>query len=234
MPDRGRSLDPDGVEGRRSGESPRPPAIGVGDPGALKGGDDPGDREAPTPLDLLFQGAAAGDERAFEAWLVQVEFSIRRSLFSFARAVDVESVVQETFLRMWEYARDPGKELHGRNASLRFALGMARNLARNEARRFEREALLPTGELPDIPVEPDPSPDPALARLIRLCLDRLPGRPRHALEARIEEGHRQDDRTLAGRLGMTLNTFLQNVVRGRRQLAACLEENGAPLDEVLP
>ena len=192
------------------------------------------DGDGPTPLDLLFREAGGGDSRAFEAWLVQVDGPVRDSLRPFTRAVEVESVLQETFLRMWRYAGDRGHELTGHNASLRVALSMARNVARNESRRFRREHLAPRGELPEVPVDPAPAPDPALARLIRFCLERLPPRPRQALEARIEEGHRADDGALARGLGMKVNTFLQNVVRGRRQLAMCLEENGVPLEEVLP
>ena len=67
----------------------------------------------------------------------------------FARAVDVEGVVQETLMRMWLHARDRGRELEGENASLRFAVGVARNVARSEARRLRREVHLSSGELPE-------------------------------------------------------------------------------------
>lgn len=60
-----------------------------------------------------------------------------------ARAVDVESRLQQTLLRMWLYWRDRGRELEGPAASLRFAIGMARNIAPSEARRTGRIMLAP-------------------------------------------------------------------------------------------
>jgi len=187
-----------------------------------------------TRIDQHFDRVCRGDRRAFEAWLVDVELPLRGSLAPWARAVDVEGVMQETLLRMWLFALDRGRELEGEDASLRWAMGMARNLARNEARRFRREHLLPTDELPEPPAEPVRTPDPALRRIIRSCLERLSGSPARALQARLEDGSSLPDRTLAEALGMKVNTFRQNIVRARRQLASCLSENGAPLKEVLP
>jgi DNA-directed RNA polymerase specialized sigma24 family protein len=186
-----------------------------------------------TRIDALFPAVCEGDEEAFAAWMSQVEIPLRRSLAPFARAVDEEGVIQEALVRMWIFAQDRGHTLTGENASLRYTLGMARNLARNEARRFRREHLLPPDDLPLVVVDPDPPPDPGLARIIRLCLEALPRRPREALLSRLQEGHGHSDRSLAEALGMTLNTFLQNIVRGRKQLSRCLEENGAPVEEVL-
>jgi DNA-directed RNA polymerase specialized sigma24 family protein len=208
----------------RSDPVPSDPAAGT-DSG---GGDSPME-----PLDRLFEAVCDRDESAFEAWMVAVELPVRRVLEPWARAVDVESVAQETFMRMWVFAADRGRTLTGRHASLRFAVGMARNLARNEARRFRREHLVARGPLPEPPVEPDPPPDPGLARIIRRCLESLAPRPLAAIRARMEEGHLRPDAALADALGMGLNTFLQNIVRGRRQLASCLERNGAPIEEIL-
>lgn len=185
-------------------------------------------------VDTLFEEVCRGSPRAFETWLTLVEIPLRRSLAPWARAVDVESVMQETLTRMWVFARDRGHELEGENASLRWAIGMARNVARNEARRFGREEFLPPEEMPEPALEPGPLPDPALRRILRACLERLTGRPGDALRARIQDGFSGHDRTLAESLGMRLNTFRQNIVRARRKLAACLSENGAPLEEILP
>src|SRR5262245_59510257 len=96
----------------------------------------------------------------------RVERPVRLSLRAFARAVDVEGVVQETLLRMWMFAQDRERELTGENASLRFAIGMARNIARNEARRLGRERLLPPEDMPEIPTLPEPASDPRLAQVI--------------------------------------------------------------------
>jgi DNA-directed RNA polymerase specialized sigma24 family protein len=185
-------------------------------------------------VDQLFRRVCDGDPDAFEAWMVRVEVPLRKSLAPWARAVDVESVMQETLLRVWGFALERGHTLEGENASLRWACGVARNVARSEARRFRRETFMPPGELPEPPAEPAPPPDPALRRIIRACQERLPRRPREALQSRLVEGHARHDRSLAQALGMTLNTFRQNIVRARKKMAECLRENGAPIEEVLP
>jgi RNA polymerase sigma-70 factor (ECF subfamily) len=67
-------------------------------------------------------------------------------------------------------------------------------------------------------------PDPMLRQAILECRDKLPAKPRQALDARLEGG--DEDRTLAERLGMQLNTFLQNFARARKLLAECLGKRG--------
>jgi DNA-directed RNA polymerase specialized sigma24 family protein len=187
-----------------------------------------------TDIDRLWLRACAGDKQAFGDWMGRVERPVLRSLWAFARATDTESVVQETMLRMWVHAQDGARPLEGENASLRFAIGLARNLARNMARKQKRERLLPPEELPqgidDAPA--DLPPDPLLGRLIEKCIQALTARTRNALRARLERGH-IEDRALAGMLRMTLNTFLQNISRARRQLDACLERNGVREHEAL-
>ena len=163
----------------------------------------------------------------------RVERPIRFSLRAFARAVDVEGVVQETLLRMWTLAKDRERELTGENASLRFAIGMARNIARHEARRLGRERLLPPEDMPEVPTLPEASSDPRLAQVIAECLGRIAGRPLAALRARMDRQGHMPDRQIAKDLGMTLNTFLQNIVRARRQLAECLTRRHVPLEEIL-
>ena len=185
-------------------------------------------------VDDLFARACGGDREAFADWMGAVEAPIRRSLGRFARAVDVESVVQETFLRMWVFAGDRGAELVGEAASLRFAIGMARNIARSEVRRLGRVQYLPPEDLPEVVVEPDPPPDPALRRAIEECLKQLKGKPREALQARLADyASRFPDRVLATTLHMTLNTFLQNIVRARKAMEECLRRRGVALEERL-
>ena len=187
-----------------------------------------------TSIDDQFAAARGGDLASFTAWMGRVERPIRASLRLFARAVDVEAVVQETLMRMWLLAtdREHARELSGENASLRFAIGMARNLARNAARRIRREQFLPPDDLPEVAVRPDPAPDPGLRRAIDECLNRLARRPREALLARLGAYQALADRALAESLGMSLNAFLQNIVRARRQLAECLRGKGVPLEEM--
>lgn len=56
-------------------------------------------------LEAAFRLARSGDREAFAEWMGMVEIPLRRSLSRFARAVDVEVVMQETLLRMWLVAR---------------------------------------------------------------------------------------------------------------------------------
>ena len=182
-------------------------------------------------VETAFRLARAGDRNAFAQWMGMVEIPLRRSLSRFARAVDLETVLQETFLRMWIVAGDPQRVLEGSCASLRFAHGVARNVAFEEMRRYrqdQRVDLEALNGLPEGRLEPDP-PDPALARAIRKCMQIL---PLQALAARFRDGGRPD-RELAARLQMKVNTFLQNIVRARRLLRGCLEKRGVRLEEIL-
>jgi RNA polymerase sigma factor (sigma-70 family) len=187
-----------------------------------------------TEIDRHFEAAREGDRRAFADWAKRVERPLRLCLRRFAQAVDVEGVIQETLMRMWLLATTARKrELAGENASLRFAVGMARNIARAEARRTGREKVLPPEDMPDSEVPPDPPADPGLARAIAECLEQVAKRPLEALMARLREQHRLADRRIAETLGMTVNAFHQNIVRARRQLAECLRGKGVPLEEIL-
>ena len=184
-----------------------------------------------TEIDRQFARACLGHMRGFEEWMGIVEIPIRLSLRRFARAVDVESIVQETLLRMWVLAQDQRRRpLEGENASLRFAIGMARNLARSEARRMGREVLLPPDDMPDVEVPPDPPSDPGLRKAILDCIEKLAKKPLAALRARLHMGGVQPDRDIAALLGMTTNTFLQNITRARKQVAVCLERQGVELE----
>ena len=186
-------------------------------------------------LDHAFRRVQAGDHEAFSAWLGMVEIPLRRSLRSFARAVDAEAVMQEGLLRMWRGA--PTLQLGGPNASLRYALVLVRRLALEEARRLRRVSPLELEDLERLPegrVDPDPPPDPGLRRAIADCIEKLPPQPRRAIAARIETQSLLPDRDLAARLSMKLNTFLQNIVRARRLLADCLEGRGVRLCGLAP
>ena len=167
----------------------------------------------------------------------RVERPIRASLQRFARAVDVEVVVQETLVRMWSFANRGDRRLEGADASLRFAIAVARNVALEEVRRTRPDRLVPLTELPEgaqPTVDPDPPPDPGLRQAIGECFQRMPDRPRQALEARLGLGHMNADRTLAALLRMKPNTFLQHIVRARQFLKRCLERRGIVLREVMP
>jgi RNA polymerase sigma factor (sigma-70 family) len=183
---------------------------------------------APEPdLDLHLPAIAAGEVEAFARFLAGAEQPLRRALGSFAAQVDVEAVVQETLLRVWQVA--PRFSPDGRpHALLRFAHRCARNLCISEARRRRvavSQALDDGADLAGALV-PEPPPDPLLRRVMEECRRRLPTKPQRALAARLESEGDLPDSALATRLGMTLNTFLQNFTRARKLLAECLRKRG--------
>ena len=178
--------------------------------------------------DQLFRRVQEGSSQAFTSWVRLCEMPLRSTLRSFARGVDVEAVLQEGLLRIWRLA--PTLELKGKDASLRLALRIVRNLAISETRRLKRLSPLDLQGLENDPggrVDPDPPCDPILRKAIKFCLTKLPRRPRESLLARMKG---DDDRTLAQGLNMRLNTFLQNIVRARRLLKKCLEGKGVRLE----
>jgi RNA polymerase sigma-70 factor (ECF subfamily) len=177
------------------------------------------------------EAIAAGDARAFGNWVASVESAVRSSLRPFAALVDAEAVLQEAFLRVWQVA--PRFTHDGKpNALLRFTVRTARNAAISELRKAtpsgqqldELEAALAS----QIEVQPI-TPDPLLRAAIADCRSRLPKQPSLALEQRLTSGGGEDDAALAQRVGMSLNTFLQNFTRARKFLRDCLEKAGIHL-----
>lgn len=177
-------------------------------------------------LDVHLEAIGAGDTQAFARWVAGAEPPVRASLARFAAQVDVEIVVQEALLRAWQAA--PRVQRDGRgNCLLRFTLRAAQNLAIDEVRHRRREVVRPADdhELPLLPVEPDP----LLRRAVQECQEQLPANPARALLARLEARGADSDEQIAARLGMKLNTLLQNFGRARRFLLECLERRGIQL-----
>ena len=168
-----------------------------------------------------------GDYQSFANWMARSEEPIRSSLRRFASCADVESVVQETFFRVWtsvSLVSGDGKP----QLLLRYGLRIARNLAISEARR-RRMLDFDAAEAFEPTVDPAPVADPSVADAVHACREKLPQQPRAAIDARIQsEGHVRDEE-LAARVGMRTNTFLQNVTRARKLLAECLRLRGIDL-----
>ncbi len=188
-----------------------------------------------TDLDVHFSAIAIGDAGAFGRWLAGAEPCIRQSLRPFAARVDTEATLQEALLRTWQVA--PRHAPDGRpNSLLRLALRIAKNLAIDEHRRARTtpadDAAIEEAIAAAAP-EPRAGPDPFLRRIIEECRRHLPGKPAEALDARLASAGGEPDEALAERLGMRLNTFLQNFTRARKMLAACLEKRHVRLDEEL-
>ena len=78
-----------------------------------------------TDLDVYLPGIVGGNTTMFGAWMIGAEPTVRATLRSFAASIDVEAVLQESLLRVWQVA---GRfEPDGRpNGLLRFAIRIAR------------------------------------------------------------------------------------------------------------
>jgi len=179
-------------------------------------------------LDAHVAAIVAGDADAFGRWLAGAEPRVRGSLASFATVVDVEAVLQEALVRVWQVA--PRFESDGRPDGLvRLAVRIARNLAISELRRTRSRPVEPA-QLDVIDDEAEGSPDPLLRRTIADCRDKLPPKPRQVLDIRLAAAGGREDAELAAQLGMRLNTFLQNFTRARQLLADCLGKAGITID----
>jgi len=187
-------------------------------------------------LDQHLVGIVGGDAQAFGHWVAAAEPLVRDSLRPFAATLDAEAVLQEALLRVWQTA--PRFNRDGKpNGLLRLAVRIARNLAVSEARKVKADPA----EIEDLERalvrleahELRTGPDPLLRALVEECRKKLPGKPAAALSQRLETGGGEPDATLAARLGMKLNTFLQNVTRARRLMGECLKKKGVDLEAEL-
>jgi DNA-directed RNA polymerase specialized sigma24 family protein len=181
-------------------------------------------------LDGYLSAIVSGDTHAFGLWMAGAEPRVRGSLRSFAQVIDVEAVLQETLLRVWQVA--PRMVADGRpDGLLRMAIRIGRNLAISEVRRTRAAPTVAADDdLAAAAAPPVAAPDPMLRKAIVECRDMLPGKPREALDARLGSAGGIDDDALATTLRMRLNTFLQNVTRARQLLAECLRKRGVVID----
>jgi len=184
-----------------------------------------------TDLDVYLPGIVGGNTTMFGAWMAGAEPTVRATLRSFAAAIDVEAVLQESLLRVWQVA---GRfEPDGRpNGLLRLAIRIGRNLAISEVRRT-RATPVEADELDNATVVEGHEPDPMLRKAIAQCRDALPAKPRQAFDARLANAGARDDVEIAETLNMRLNTFLQNFTRARQMLADCLRKKGIDVDQEL-
>lgn len=191
-----------------------------------------GDPHVSSDHDPLLPSIVAGDTTAFGQWVAGVEPRLRASLISFAAHVDVEAVMQECLLRIWQVA--PRFVPDGRpDGLLRLAIRIARNLAIGQLRRRRTapEVVARLEREDEATIDPHPA-DPMLREVIARCRDKLPGKPALALQARLDGAWRPDAELAAG-LGMALNTFLQNFTRARKLLAQCLAAHGVDVQTEL-
>jgi DNA-directed RNA polymerase specialized sigma24 family protein len=185
-------------------------------------------------LDVHLHGILDRDTSAFARWMSGAEPAIRESLRSFARVVDVEAVLQEALLRVWNVA--PRFVPDGApNGLLRLGVRIARNLAISEVRRTKARPVEDFDRIMEessaIEARPE-EPDPLLRQVIAKCYELLPDQPKRVLGLRLASS-RASDGVSAETLGMRLNTFLQNFGRARKLLGECLRKNGVAVDEGL-
>lgn len=180
-------------------------------------------------LDQHLAAIAGGDPDAFGVWAAAAEPELRRVLRRFGAVADVEAVLQEALLRVWQVA--PRLEGDGQaNGLLRFCARTATHLALDMARRHRVDSSVIARLAEDLEEAFEPcDADPALAEAVRACRERLGGRPRQALDARLADGGAAPDSALAETLGMKPNTFAQNLARARRLMAHCLRARGVSL-----
>jgi DNA-directed RNA polymerase specialized sigma24 family protein len=182
----------------------------------------------------MLAGISAGDAGVFARWLARAEGRLRGSLRPFASRVDVEAVLQEALVRVWQVAPRFVPD-GGPDALLRLAIRIARNLAVSELRRSRLDPVDPEFldralvEADRFSPGPDRGSDPMLRRAIEECRRALPRKPVEAIQARLDSGGAEPDAVLAVRLRMRRNTFLQNITRARRLLANCLRRRGIDL-----
>jgi RNA polymerase sigma factor (sigma-70 family) len=172
-----------------------------------------------------WQAIVRRDEQAFSRWFTRHEMRLRLSLRTFASVVDAEAIVQDTAVRVWERASTIVPD--GRPAFLiRWAVTVAKNTARNQARREGRH----------VPVDPPSDirmPDPALRSRIESCLERLPHKLRLVLERVVAEGGQRSLRELALAIGISFDAVRQNLTRARREIERCLGRHGIDVKEYL-
>lgn len=175
-------------------------------------------------LDFLWPAIRRADADAFARFLASTELPLRRSLAPFARHVDVEVVIQETLLRIWQVASRYEPD-GAPNGLFRLALRIARNLALDERKRVRRAEAAWQRSALELEVDVAPSEvDPKLRDIVSRCFEDLPPKPALALRTRLDDGGLDSDASLAERCQMSHNTFLQNMSRARRLLGECLQK----------
>jgi RNA polymerase sigma factor (sigma-70 family) len=169
----------------------------------------------------------------FTRWFAGCEIVLKHTLRSFADTVDVEAVVQETALKVWQHAAAITPD--GRPAFLfRWARTVALNAARTGARRATHPAAgrraddgrsnRRSDKLEEMKDKDDHNQrvDPFLQARIKRCVEQLPPEQRRVLQARIDDEGRRADRELAAALGITFDRIRQNLSRARKALVTCL------------
>jgi DNA-directed RNA polymerase specialized sigma24 family protein len=177
-----------------------------------------------------FHAIARRDPEAFKKWFRLCEIRLKRSLRTYADTVDVEAIVQDTALKVWEHA--PRLKPDGRPGFLlRWAFTVAHNAARTRSKREDRQDGL--DERLEVPDLAHVLADPIFRGRIQRCREQLSGNPRSVLDARLADEGQHPDRILAAAIRMKDATFRKNLERARRALEKCLRGFGIDVREYL-
>jgi RNA polymerase sigma factor (sigma-70 family) len=196
-----------------------------------------------------WEAIARRDQAAFARWFARHEILLKLSLHTFSRDVDVEAIVQDTALRVWERASTIVPD--GRPAFLmRWANTVAKNKARNEVKRATCSVPTESHGDDDPPrvvrqlslAEGDSHPeatvvivgsDPLLRARILRCLEELSPILRRVVDAVLADGGQRPHREVAAASGMSHDSLRQNLKRARNALEQCLGRSGIALREYL-
>lgn len=177
-----------------------------------------------------WRAIAGRDQEVFAKWLSRNESTLRRRLHSFATRVDVEAVLQEAALLLWERtaaALPDGLraiEPDGKPGFLyRWTVTVATNRALNRQERARREQPLEDAE--DAGSQPS-LPDPILRNRLTQCIEKLSRSLRAALVGRIRDRGQHSDKDLAVSLGIAYDAFRTNLHRARKAVEKCLDSHG--------
>jgi RNA polymerase sigma factor (sigma-70 family) len=196
-----------------------------------------------------WEAIARRDPDAFGRWFARHDIPLKRSLRTFSRDVDVEAIVQDTAIRVWERASTIVPD--GRPAFLmRWATTVAKNNARNEVKRatcstppgshgdndpprVRRQLPLAEGDHHLDTTFAVVGSDPWLRARILRCLEELSPILRRAIDAVLAEGGQRPYREVAAARGMSHDSLRQNLKRARNALEQCLGLSGIALREYL-
>ena len=182
-----------------------------------------------TEIDEVFEGVRARRDFAFQNWITMVEMPLHLSLRRFARAVDVECVVQQTFVDAWKLLRQKGYEWPSENVSLQWVISVAWDVARSEARRNGFEHLLPPHEVSEAEPGPDEKARIALREAMKDCTPKLTAEEEVTLLCRLQHGG-FSEASIAGCCRKDVTTLASIVTKARRKVIRCLERKGIEVD----
>jgi RNA polymerase sigma-70 factor, ECF subfamily len=173
------------------------------------------------PLQQLIRASARGDRAAFAALYAQTSAKLFAIALRILRQREwAEEALQESFVAVWERARDYDP---ARGSAMGWLVTIVRHCAIDQLRRSaarpesrsEAEAALPT-----LPASGSADSGAELRALPR-CLDELDEHPRRAVLLAYCYGLTREE--LAARLGVPIGTVKSWLRRSLERLQKCLE-----------